>query len=313
MTLAAAARMGVVLAGVALFAAALHAQRFRSGVDAVRVDVLVTRNGRPVANLAPGDFELLDTGVPQRIDTVTIEDLPLNVLLLFDASVSLAGTPLARLKEAAGAAVESLRAGDSAALLTFSHAVQLRTSWTTDRGALHQAIGGIEAGGLTSLNDAISVAVGLRDGIAGRALVLLFSDGLDSASWLSPADALDQVKRSDVVFYTVSRAAPGIGGDIVPDRLSGAPRDRLRRWFAEEPHLFRQELIPALADISGGRALSASDDRLARVFVSIVGEFKRRYLITYSPENVPPGGWHPIEVRLRGKPGEVTARRGYLR
>jgi hypothetical protein len=47
--------------------------------------------------------------------------------------------------------------------------------------------------------------------------------------------------------------------------------------------------------------------------VQIVTEFRTRYLITYTPRGVDRGGWHPIEVKLKNKPGKITARRGYLR
>ena len=54
-------------------------------------------------------------------------------------------------------------------------------------------------------------------------------------------------------------------------------------------------------------------DRLRETFVRIVTEFRSRYLLTYTPQGVDAGGWHPIEVRLKSKKGKVTARRGYMR
>jgi hypothetical protein len=49
------------------------------------------------------------------------------------------------------------------------------------------------------------------------------------------------------------------------------------------------------------------------LIVKIVAEFKTRYVLTYAPQNVPPTGWHPLEVRLKNKKGDVRARRGYAR
>ena len=56
---------------------------FSSKVEAVRIDVLVTENGRPVRGLQAGDFDVLDNGVPQPVDLVSYEDIPLNVILAF--------------------------------------------------------------------------------------------------------------------------------------------------------------------------------------------------------------------------------------
>ena len=70
-------------------------RRFSSRIDAVRVDVLVTENGRPVQGLTPDDFEVLDNGVRQRVDLASFEQIPLNVVLALDMSASLPG-PAAR-------------------------------------------------------------------------------------------------------------------------------------------------------------------------------------------------------------------------
>jgi hypothetical protein len=42
-------------------------------------------------------------------------------------------------------------------------------------------------------------------------------------------------------------------------------------------------------------------------------DIKSRYLLTYSPRGVSSAGWHPIEVKLKNRRGQVTARRGYWR
>ena len=63
---------------------------FSTNTEAVRVDVLVTRNGRAVLELGPQDFEVLDNGVRQELDIVSFEQLPLNVVIALDVSDSVA-------------------------------------------------------------------------------------------------------------------------------------------------------------------------------------------------------------------------------
>jgi hypothetical protein len=75
-------------------------QRFRAGVDAVRVDVLVTDRNRPVGGLTAADFSLLDNNVPQQIEAMHSEDVPVSMMLTLDASASVAGSPLEDLKGA---------------------------------------------------------------------------------------------------------------------------------------------------------------------------------------------------------------------
>ena len=63
---------------------------FRTGVEVVELDVSVTRGGQPVSGLTVQDFALTDNGVAQVIDSVTLDQLPLSVLLALDTSQSVA-------------------------------------------------------------------------------------------------------------------------------------------------------------------------------------------------------------------------------
>jgi Ca-activated chloride channel homolog len=286
-------------------------QRFRSGVDAVRVDVLVTDGNRPVGGLTADDFELRDNGVRQRIEAVDLGGVPLSVLLALDTSVSVWGQPLLNLKAAASAVVGLLTPNDRAAVLTFSGAVQLRTGWTSDRERLDVAVSGARATGATSLHDAAYAALTLRDDRPGRALVLIFSDGDDTASWLSGQAVVDIARRTDAVVYSVGLRQgevnrPGYRVDFlsgVQPRIPNVPAPLLMEPF-----------LTGLAAETGGKYIDAEQsDRLRETFVRIVTEFRSRYLLTYTPQAVDAGGWHPIEVRLKNRKGKVTARRGYMR
>ncbi len=300
-----------VLAAAAAALLAVHpGQTFRSGAEAVRVDVLVTDGSRPVGGLTAADFEVRDSGVLQRIDSVAFEDVPLSVMLALDTSQSVAGPPLIHLKTAAAAVLELLGSQDRAALLTFSHKMVLRVPWTEPAGLL-AGIALTEAGGATSLHDAVYTALTLKDERAGRSLVLVFSDGDDTSSWLPGAAVIDLARRSDSVVYVAGLESRGgmLPGYLV-DFSSGlqAPVPRLTATKLAE------RFLTGLAEETGGRYVDAQDSKQLRdTFVRIVREFRSRYLLMYTPRGVDSGGWHPIEVKLKGKRGKVTARRGYLR
>ena len=290
-------------------AAMVHPQTtpFRSGVEAVRVDVLVTDGSVPITGLTARDFELFDNRVAQQIDAVAIEDLPVSMMLALDTSYSVRGAALEDLKEAATAALGALEARDRVALLTFSHAIALRAGWTADRQQVARAIEGTTAGGGTALWDAAYAALTLRDDQSGRrSLVLIFSDGDDTASWLPHAVVLDRARRTDAVVYGIS-----VGEKRVPSRAL-AYRSGLELTGEAGPLL--EPLLPRLTDLTGGQSFrAASTSRLTGAFTRIVREFRTRYLLTYSPRDVPTSGWHTIEVRLKQRRGQVRARLGYLR
>jgi hypothetical protein len=80
------------------------------------------------------------------------------------------------------------------------------------------------------------------------------------------------------------------------------------------PQALAEPFLNALAGETGGSYLTVErSDRLRETFVQIVNEFRLRYLLSYTPTGVDAGGWHPIEVKLKGRRGRVTARRGYLK
>lgn len=299
--------MRAVTLAVAL-TAVLHAQTtpFRSGIEAVRVDVLVTDGNVPITGLTAHDFVLFDNKVAQQIDAVAIEDLPVSMMLALDTSYSVRGAGLEDLKEAATAAVGALEARDRVALVTFSHAIVVRADWTADRQRAARAIEGTTAGGGTALWDAAYAALTLRDNQSGRrSLVLIFSDGDDTASWLPQGFVLDRAKRTDAVVYGIT-----VGEKRLPSRAL-AYRSGLE-LTREGPVL--ESLLPRLADLTGGQSFrAASTSRLTGAFTRIVREFRTRYLLTYSPRDVSTTGWHSIEVRLKQRRGQVRARLGYLR
>lgn len=278
--------------------------QFRSGVEIVHVDVLVTRGGRPVRGLTADNFELFDSGVRQRVRSVDAGSLPLNIMLALDVSSSTEGAPLRGLQAAAHAVVSLLGPRDRLALLTFSQHAQLRAPWTADLQRLRNAIDGTSAAGMTALRDAVFAAITQREGVIGRMLLIVFSDGHDTASWLPAREVVEAAGRTDVAIHVV--------------QTSPVPRDAvatsLRRELLLHPQLNEALLMPVLAAESGGAAISVSDSRDVRAaFLRIVEDFRGGYVLEYSPEGVPRDGWHPIEVRLRGARGDVRARQGYAR
>lgn len=263
--------------------AAVQAPSFSSRAEGVRVDVLVTESGRPVGGLQPGDFELLDNGVTQQVDLASYRDIPLNVVMVLDMSVSLDGERFDHLRNAARSVLDSLKATDQAALVTFSHILVQGPSLTSDFNRVRTALDGVQASGNTSLVDASYAGMVLGESDVGRSLLILFSDGVDTTSWLSAASVLETAKRCDVVVYGVE----------IGKRRASFPRD--------------------LSTATGGRLIEVeSTQDLKTTFAAILEEFRQRYLISYSPRNVAAGGWHRIDVRVKGRRGlSVKARPGY--
>jgi VWFA-related protein len=263
--------------------AAAQAPTFASRVEAVRVDVLVTNNGQPVRGLGPDDFEVFDNGVRQHVDFVSFEQLPLNVVLVFDMSDSVVGERLVHLRAAGRTLLDSLRDADHAAFVSFNHAVSIGAPLTAVRGAVREALAAASPSGDTSLIDAAYVGLTVGESDVGRSLVMVFSDGMDTTSWLSAASVLDVARRCDAVVYAVS---------------VGLTR--------------RGDFLESVAEQTGGRRFQMESTRdLGTVFLQMLNEFRQRYLISYSPTGVGTSGWHALTVVAKNRGLTVKARPGY--
>ena len=280
----------VPLCALFLFSVSLshvaHAQQaaFSTRIEAVRVDVLVLDNGRPVAGLTPPDFEIADNGVPQQVDVVSFEQIPLNVVLALDMSDSVAGERLDQLRDAGGAVLDGLTKGDQAALVTFSNVVSLAAPLTADVAGARRALADAHGFGETSLVDAVYAAMMVGESDVGRALLIVFSDGLDTASWLQADAVLESAKRSDVVVY--SAAIGNVGGTT---------------------------FLRDLSAFTGGTLYKVESTKdLRATFLRILDEFRHRYLVSYTPRGVAQDGWHRLDVRLKNRRATIKARPGYL-
>ncbi|MFQ5792752.1 MAG: VWA domain-containing protein, partial [Acidobacteriota bacterium] len=195
----------ILSAGVPLVAPSLQQEvfRFKVEVRSVYVDVFVTRGGKPVTGLTVEDFEVLDNGVRQKIDLVNVNTVPLSALLVLDTSGSVHGKKLQHLVAAAHAFVDGLEAKDDAGLLTLTQFLSLRKGLDRDLAGLHRALDGPMGIGPTALNDALFAGLKLLEDVSGRPMLLVFTDGVDNASWLSESDLFAVSRASEAVIYAV--------------------------------------------------------------------------------------------------------------
>jgi VWFA-related protein len=254
---------------------------FRAGVEVVRLSVLVRGKSAPVVGLRAEDFEVRDNGVRQRIERITHEDLPLQLVLALDVSGSVRGEKLAAVKSASERALDGLRAQDRAALLTFADTVRQVAPMGGDIASLRRGVQGLEAEGGTALVDGTLAAIVLGDGVPGRTLAIVFTDGGETVSFLPESAALGAAQRTNLVVYAV--------------RVDEKTSPFLRR----------------IASATGGRVLDAAAGDLAATFAAILEEFRTRYVLSYTPTGVARKGWHRVAVRVKDRSAQVTVRDGY--
>jgi VWFA-related protein len=260
---------------------------FSADVDVVRVDVLVTREGRHVPGLGVADFELRDDGLLQRLAPALEEQAALDVVLVLDASESIVGPKRDALHDAASAFLSRMSHGDRAALISFDEEIVLRAGLAADLERVRAALGRGTRHGATALHDAVYAALRLRGPGTPRLAVLVFSDGADNLSVLTADELVEAARRSEAIVYAIIAQGPDDRAPAVLRRVARATGGR--QWTIHRLEDLRERFLDAFEEI------------------------RNRYVLRYTlPEGTPPG-WHTVAVRLKREKGEVLSRPGYWR
>ena len=262
--------------------------------------VTVARGGRVIDDLERAHFAIADRGDPQEIVTFERGDIPLTAVILLDVSASMSGSELDLALSSSRAFIDGLQPLDQAMLLMFSDRIVRSTEFTGFRDVLTTALSNIEATGATALNDHLYVGLKQLERRQGRRVVLLLSDGVDSASALSMANVLEYAESSPSLIYWLRLPRPGAD-------ISSA-------WL--DIYGYREELarLEELVRSSGGRILDlAHVSEAESAFGAVLEELRRQYVLGYYPTNrSDDGSWHPVKVRVTGPGLKVRTRKGYI-
>jgi Ca-activated chloride channel family protein len=273
---------------------------FRSGIDLVQVSAVVRdKKGRFVRNLSAYDFEVVDGGVKRKISDFRHDLAGVTVALLFDASGSMEAQ-LATSREAGTHLLGwLLDERDEAAIFTFDTRLDEVTPFTTALKQLPDRLHSMTPFGATSLHDAIArTAEQLASREGRRRAVVVFTDGNDTASRLTPSEVSGIASSIDVPVYILG-VVPSIDNPTAQTSTTTAARSPLTGGLSD------------LARWTGGHLFIASTPaERSNAARQIIDELRHQYLIAFESSGKP--GWHPLEVRARGKDLTVRARSGYI-
>lgn len=301
----------LVLLGLAL-AVPLCAQNdqgttFKVDVKLVNVFATVTdQQGAPVGNLTKNDFSIREDGIPQKIAVFSKESqMPLQIVLAVDTSSSTRKDIRLELEAARKFIHSILRPQDGLAFYEFSTSVTEMTPFTSKLKQIDGAINNVTVGGATSMYDAIYLGSKALINRQGRKVLVLITDGGDTASSVTYAEALRAAQISEALVYSLI--------DVPVESSAG------RNTGGE--HALIQ-----LSHDTGGKYFYASNiEQLESAFEQISDELRTQYLLAYYPvQRQADSDFRQIDVTVKpqadaavSKGGDdsgklvVRARRGY--
>jgi Ca-activated chloride channel family protein len=264
------------------------------------VNVLFTaadKKNRLILDLTKDDFRVLEDNKPQAIRFFSREsDLPLRIAILIDTSNSIRDRLRFEQEAAADFLNAALRPGkDLAFVVGFDVEPQLVQDYTDNMEKLSDAIRGLQAGGVTSLYDAIYFSAKEKMLFFPppepylRRVMIIISDGQDNQSERTREEALAMAQRAEVTIYTISTNRTGLQGR----------GDRVLRRLAEE---------------TGGRAFFPFEaSELAANFQEIARELRSQYSLAYvSTNQARDGTFRNIAIEPRERTLRIRAKTGYF-
>ncbi len=318
--------------------------RVNTSLVTVPVSVL-DRQGRFIPDLQREDFRVFENGIEQAVAYWEPADKPFTVALLLDTSPS-TQFHLWQIKEAAIAFAKQLRPQDRVLIVSFNDQVLLLTEVTNDMNVVSAVIEqNANMGNATRLYDAVHLVIKERlNKIKGRKAIVLFTDGVDTASFQANyASTIREVEELDALIYpiqydttdylramqsagqgsttvvTTTRSGPfGIGTTTSRVTYSGpkvtGPNGGPLPGATQADYDQANQYLKELADKTAGRLYRANDTtQLAEAFSRIAEELRRQYSLGYYPQDGDASNpaRHQIKVRVNRPNLAVKARDSY--
>jgi Ca-activated chloride channel family protein len=276
----------------------LAAQDLTLHMDVKLVNVFVNvtdRNGAIVGGLAREDFALTEDGRPQQISVFERQsEVPLNLTLAIDTSGSVRKDMSEEADAAKRFAHALLRSQDQMSLLQFATDVRELTPFTNKLPQIDRGLGQLRGDWATALYDAVYLGSEKLGKKQGRKVLVLVSDGDDTAKSTTYAQALEQALRNEVMIYSII--------DVPIEASAG--RD-----------LGGEHALITLAEQTGGKSFYVSDGGLDKAFARVSDDLRTQYLLGYYPRNQEPGrNFHRVQVtvpRAASEAFNISQRTGY--
>jgi Ca-activated chloride channel homolog len=236
-------------------------------------------NGAIVGGLNKEDFKVTEDGRAQDITIFERESgMPLSLILAIDTSAS-TFIDRTRERDASKAFIHALmRPQDQMGLIEFATYVDLMVPFTNRVSQLDHGLNSLKSGEATALYDAIYLASDTLAPKKGRKVLVLVSDGGDTAKRSTYDDALEHALRGEVMIYSV----------IDVPIAASAGRD-----------IGGEHALITLAEQTGGKSFYVEGGNLEKAFAKVSDDLRTQYLIGYYPHNQPPGvSFHRIGVTV---------------
>ncbi|MFN2492907.1 MAG: VWA domain-containing protein [Pyrinomonadaceae bacterium] len=281
-----------------------------------------SESGQLVSNLTRSDFRIFEDGTEQTLSDLSLRQVPVDVVLIVDASSS-AVSNLDDFRNAAEGFAAHLAADDRVSLIQFDDHIVLLQDWTRSLVQLRRALKRISPGMFTRFHDAVLLAS--RDQVArpsARHAIIVLTDGIDSGRGIKFDAALRAALQSQTTVYVVSNTQIERASkqeELSTLRSGSASAVRFNELRIEDLRMGLAALdssernLERLTVATGGRLYKPSTFHdLERTYTEVAEELRHQYTLYYSPINIRRDGqFRRVLVQTTNPTHNVSARIGY--
>ena len=281
----------------------------RIDTDLVTIDVSVTdKNGNYVRDLRPEEFQVFEDGKLKTLDFFAITNeatlsRPLAVVFALDSSGSLKPDETRTLRDSALRFTDLMQGDSVFAAMTFNYKVKVLQGFTNDPRKLERALGKVDHfEGSTRIYDALDQAITLlsrqaphfRKNRPVRRVIIVISDGFDSASIIDRQELIRRAIAAGVTVYSITLPSYILSPTQFTERVI-TPLDATRVVAA-----------------TGGLDFAADVKDFTPIFKALAEEIKASYALAFYPGNND-GKFHDLSVKTTRPDLKLRiSRTGYL-
>ena len=280
------------------------------------------QTGQIVTTLTQKDFKVFEDGVEQPLSDLSLRQAPVDVVLMIDASSSVANN-LEDFRQAVLGFAQKLSADDRLSLIQFDDRVLLLQDWTQSLVQLRRALRRLSPGMFTRFHDAMLLAAREQKPRPGaRHAIIVLTDGIDSGRGSRFDAVVRSALQSQTTIYVISNTAIErarkqaelqslLSGPDSAVRFNELRIADLRLGLAALDA--SESKLDSLTRATGGRLYKpqAFAD-LDETYAEVADERRYQYAIYYSPLNRKRDGqFRRVRVQTTDSSHQISARIGY--
>jgi len=261
-------------------------------------------NGNFMRNLTAHDFTVMENGHEQNISLLKEQQVPISSVIMVDNSWSTSQF----LAKAASVAVDFFKGlqPEASAFILFAEQPRVVIDWTEEAKDLSPQLNNVKPNGKTALYDSVIwVSKSMFKDKTGKKLIVLLTDGIDTASRSSFQEMMKVTRDQGITLYPIIYTNQYI--ENYRRNLKNVPGFRRPRSVSNDFHnliLMQNRFIDQSLRFGGRTIFSNAFTDLHNIYGDIIYEMKSQYVMLYQSTDLD-AAKRDVKIETKKAPGRI--------